>query len=84
MALSDRRLRIGQSRERSYGPVVLLAADLKDLSAALWACALLGWLAVLHRDLLRVLHLDLSLAFHTICFDHYTASSERANFIGKR
>jgi hypothetical protein len=64
--------------------VALLATDLEDLCATLRAGALLGWLAVLHRDLLRVLHLDLSFAFHAICFNHFTASSEWANFIGER
>src|SRR5512138_2713953 len=46
------------------------AADLEDLAAALRAGALKSRLAVLHRDLLRVLDLDLHLVLDAVRLGH--------------
>src|SRR4051812_18645263 len=46
------------------------AADLEDLAATLGAGALQGRLAVLHRDLLRVLDFDLHLVLDAVGFRH--------------
>src|SRR3954465_11443515 len=51
------------------------AADLEDLGAALRAGALERGLAVLHRDLLRVLDFDLHLVLHAVGHRHEFRSS---------
>src|SRR5450759_3164961 len=53
------------------------AADPEDLAAALRAGALERRLAVLHRDLLRVLDLDLGLVLDAVSLSHGVCSSSR-------
>ena len=55
----------------SYGAGLLrLTENTVNRSSAHWALALECWLAVLHRDLLRVNSFALCLALHAINFGH--------------
>src|SRR5437867_13410780 len=63
------------SKERPFQKIVRLyssLADLVDLGAAKWARADCCGLAVLHRDRLRVFHLDLSFVLQTVAFHKLT------------
>ena len=51
----------------SYCKLILSLADAVHLSAARWTYTLCCRFAVLHGDLLRVLHLFFGAALHTIC-----------------
>ena len=50
---------------------VLCFADAEDAGSAVRAYALHGWFAVLERDVLWVLDLDVRLAFYAICLWHF-------------
>jgi len=51
--------------------LIRLAADTIYFRAAGWTLAFRRWLAVFHRNALRIFYLFLGLAFNAICFCHF-------------
>src|SRR5207245_9214533 len=74
----------GRSASAASTPAVcqlLSLADLVDLGAAVWARADCCRLAVLHRDRLRVFHLNLSFVLQAVAF-HWSPSLSEILVVG--